>query len=89
MTERQDSHQRLEALRSKITAAREALERKNALTDGHRLSSGELEARYAFLKNQLKADISDMEAHATHVNALEESVLGWLEYVEFDLRRPD
>lgn len=87
MTDRRRLHDRLQALKQRIEDARAALSQRDALTDGHRLTAGELEARYAFLKKQLDVEVADVEAHERHVSGLEQSVLGWLDGLDFDATR--
>ena len=87
MTDRRQLHDRLEALKDRIERTRAALDRRDALTDGHRLTAGELEARYAFLKKQLDAEVADVVVHERHVSGLEQSVLGWLDGLDFDATR--
>ncbi|TCS54480.1 hypothetical protein EDD52_13319 [Primorskyibacter sedentarius] len=78
MTQPNDLHARLDALNADILKARIELKQKNAWHDGHNLTSGELEARYKFLKSKVDADVADLEAHGRHVSKLEGSVRQWL-----------
>ncbi len=72
-------HARLDALAGKIESAKTELETRHGWNDGHRLSAGELEARYRFLKSQLDEEVSSLEAHGEHVSNLEVSVRKWLD----------
>jgi hypothetical protein len=65
-----DLHARLEVLSESITNAQNYLHDQRAWSDGHKLSSGELRARYKFLKSELDGEIGVMEAHDHHVSAL-------------------
>ncbi|WP_139837725.1 3-ketoacyl-ACP reductase [Roseovarius litorisediminis] len=80
--EESDLHDRLEALSAKISKARTRLDNLKAWSDGHRLSSGELEARYRYLKSELNGEIKDMETHGHHVSKLEASLREWLDSLE-------
>ncbi len=74
-----DLHARLETLSEKIAAAQNDLHNRNAWSDGHKLKSGELRARYIFLKSELDGEIEDLEAHGHHVSVLEASVREWFD----------
>ncbi|WP_371228208.1 3-ketoacyl-ACP reductase [Roseovarius sp. 2305UL8-3] len=84
MSEAAKLHDRLDALAKQLAGAREKLSFKKNLKDGHHLSSGEMKARYAFLKSEIDGEISDLEAHGHHVNALEQDVMTWLKAVDID-----
>lgn len=79
MTQTNDLHARFDTLNSHILKVRKDLKQKGELYDGHDLSSGELLARYKFLKSKVDADVADLEAHGHHVSKLEGSVRQWLE----------
>lgn len=72
-------HERLAALADKIDATKAQLKARKTWHDGHRLTAGELEARYAYLQQQLDDEISDREAHGHRVSALEQSVRQWVD----------
>lgn len=75
---------RLDTLAQRIEEARRGLELEEKLHAHDRLTSGELAARYNFLKAQLAEDIADIEAHDHRVSELERAVLGWIEAIDFD-----
>ncbi len=75
-------HARLDSLSEKISKARKQLRDQKAWSDGHRLTSGELEARYKFLKSELDGEIADLEAHGHHVSNLEASVQKWFDSLD-------
>jgi hypothetical protein len=52
------------------------------LNDGHNLTSGELMARQAFLKDTLDKEISEIEVHDHHVTALEQDALNWINSID-------
>ena len=54
--------------------------------DGHRLTSGELDARYRFLKSQLNSELKDAETHGHHVSNLETSVREWVDSLELKIK---
>jgi len=74
-----DLQKRLETLGQKIAAAQKHLHDQRAWSDGHKLTSGELDARYRFLKSELDEEITDLEVHGHHVADLEASVRKWFE----------
>jgi hypothetical protein len=74
-----DLHAHLEALSKKIANAQKELHDQSAWSDGHKLKSGELEARYNFLKSELDGEVEDLEVHGHHVSALEASVREWFD----------
>lgn len=77
MDDQDQLHARLDALNSRIEAERAHLKEVGEWSDGHHLTSGELLARYRYLKGKVDADIRDMEAHGRHVSGLEASVIAW------------
>lgn len=74
-----DLHTRLDELSEKIAVVQKQLHDQRAWSDGHKLTSGELEARYNFLKSELDGEVADLEAHAHHVSGLEASVRKWFD----------
>ena len=80
-----DLHTRLEAISAKIEAARDKMDFKNSLNDRHNLTSGELKARYRFLKESLDADVASLEAHGHHVSALEQDAMAWIKRVDMGM----
>jgi hypothetical protein len=80
-----DLHARLEAISAKIDAARGQMELKHGLNDGHNLASGELKARYKFLKSALDEHVASLEAHGHHVSALEQDAMAWIKSIDMDL----
>jgi len=75
-------HVKLEAISAKVEDARQQMNFKHGLHDGHNLSSGELLARYEFLKGTLAQDIKETEAHDHHVSALEQDALNWINSID-------
>lgn len=73
---------KLDALSAKIEGARKQMEFKRGLNDGHNLTSGELMARYAFLKDMLDKEVAEIEVHDHHVTALEQDALNWINSVD-------
>ena len=69
-----DLHSRLEAPAAKIDSTRTELQAKASWHDGHHLAAGDLEARYAYLQNELQAEAADLEAYGHRVSQLEQSV---------------
>ena len=84
--EKNDLHARLEALSGKISKAEKQLHDLKGWSDGHRLTSGELDARYRFLKSELKSEINDLEAHGHHVAKLEASVREWFDSLDLETK---
>lgn len=81
-----DLQKRLDTLGEKIATAQKNLHDQRAWSDGHKLTSGELEARYSFLKSELDGEIADLEAHDHHVAGLEASVRKWFESLNLKTR---
>ena len=75
-------HMKLDAIRAKVEDARQQMDFKHGLNDGHNLSSGELLARYEFLKGTLGQEIKETEAHDHHVSALEQDALNWINSID-------
>jgi hypothetical protein len=71
-------HARLDKLSEGISKAEKQLRDQKSWSDGHNLTSGELEARYKFLKSELDGEVADMEAHGHQVSILEASFREWL-----------
>ena len=78
-------HERLDALSNKISEVQKTLKAEASWNDGHRLTSGELDARYQFLKSQLNSELKDAEAHGHHVSNLEASVREWIDSLELKI----
>jgi hypothetical protein len=74
-----DLHSRLEALAARIASTRSELKAKESWHDGHHLTAGEMEARYAYLRKELQGEIADLEAHGHRVTKLELSVRQWID----------
>lgn len=81
-----DLHARLEVLSAKISAAKKQLHERKAWSDGHRLTSGELEERYRYLKSELNSEIKDLEAQGHHVSKLEASVREWFDSLDIETK---
>ncbi|MCC1482561.1 3-ketoacyl-ACP reductase [Roseibaca sp. Y0-43] len=75
-------HAKLEAIGSKIEQARQKLDFKQGLNDGHNLSSGELQARYEYLQGVLQKEVADLETQGKQVSALEQDVFDWLNSID-------
>jgi len=75
-------HDRLKVISEKVEQARQQVDFKRGLNDGHNLTSGELLARYEFLQNTLAAEVADIEVHDHHVSALEEDALTWINSID-------
>ena len=75
-------HDRLKAVSEKVEQARQQVDFKRGLSDGHNLTSGEILARYEFLQKTLKAEMADTQVHDHHVSALEEDALNWINSVD-------
>ncbi len=82
---KQELHARLDALNAKITDARSELDFKHSLNDGHNLTSGELLARYLYLKEALDGDVAAAEAHGHRVGALEQDTMTWIEGIDLSM----
>jgi hypothetical protein len=82
MPSMRELHDKLDAISAKIEAAREKMEFKRGLNDGHNLTSGELMARYAFLKDTLDKEIAETEVHDHHVTALEQDAMNWINSID-------
>lgn len=78
-----DLHARLEALSGKIEKTASQLQAKDSWHDGHRLTVGEMQARYEYLQKALNEEISDLEAHGHRVSKLEQSVRQWVDGLDF------
>ena len=85
MPTKQELHARLDALNAKLTDARSELDFKHSLNDGHHLTSGELVARYLYLKEALDNDIAAAEAHGHRVGALEQDAMTWIESIDLNM----
>jgi len=81
-----DLHDRLNALSEKLDKAKKQLHDQRAWTDGHKLTSGELEAQYLFLKSELDGEVEDLEAHGHHVSGLEASVRKWFDSLSLETK---
>lgn len=68
-----DLHARLDALGRKLGKAQHELKTQSTWNDGHKLASGGLHARHAYLKSELDGENADLEAHGQRVTALEAS----------------
>jgi hypothetical protein len=86
MPTRDELHDKLEAIGAKLESARQQMVFKRGLNDGHNLTSGELAARYAFLKEKLDEEATELEVHDHHVSALEQDTINWINSI--DLRMP-
>lgn len=75
-------HDKLEAISAKVENARQQMEFKRGLNDGHNLTSGELLARYEFLKDKLNEEVAEIEVHDHHVSALEQDALNWINSID-------
>lgn len=75
-------HERLESLAMKIDGKITALKIKNSWHDGHLLSATELKERYAFLRDKVDGQVTDLENNEHHVSALERKVLIWIDEVD-------
>ncbi|SHL85283.1 hypothetical protein SAMN05444414_1643 [Roseovarius marisflavi] len=75
-------HDKLEAISAKVESARQQMDFKRGLNDGHNLSSGELLARYKFLKDKLDEEVTELDAHARHVSALEQDTRNWINSID-------
>jgi hypothetical protein len=82
MATMKELHDRLKAISEKVEQARQQVDFKRGLNDGHNLTSGELLARYEFLQNTLEAEVADIEVHGHHVSALEEDALNWINSID-------
>jgi len=82
MTTLKELHDKLEAISAKVESARQQMDFKRGLNDGHNLSSGELLARYKFLKNKLDEEVTEIEVHDHHVSALERDALNWINSID-------
>jgi hypothetical protein len=78
----EELHEKLEAISTKVEHARQQMDFKRGLNDGHNLSSGELLARYKFLKAALVDEVAESEAHGHHVSALEKDALNWINSID-------
>jgi hypothetical protein len=82
MASAKDLHTRLAALEEKLTNARQKIEFKRGLNDGHNLTSGELMARHAFLVDALSQEVAEFETHDRHVTALEQDAITWINSID-------
>ena len=78
----EDLHKKLDDISAKVEHARSRMDFERGLNDGHNLSSGEILARYKFLKGILDEEIADIEAHDHHVSALEQDALNWINSID-------
>jgi len=79
-----DLHKRLDALSERITDMEARLKERSSWHDGHRLTSGELDARYRYLKSKLDGEVKAIEAHGHHVSDLEVSVRKWIDVLDMN-----
>ena len=82
MASLEELHARLDAVSAKLESTRALMEFKRGLNDGHNLTSGELMARYTFLKDALDREVAELEAHDHHVSALEQDAINWINSVD-------
>jgi len=81
-----DLHARLDVLSEKIASAKKDLQDHNNWSDGHKLTSGELLARHAFLKSELEGEVEALEVHGHHVSDFEASVREWFDSLDLGTR---
>ena len=84
MALKQELHDRLEQLEQQLNETKSKLDFKNALHDGHKLTNGELLARYRYLMGELDGEIADLSAHGHRVTALEQDALNWINSIDLD-----
>jgi len=77
--------ERLDAINAKVENARQRIDFKRGLNDGHNLTSGELMARYEFLKHTLNDEVTEIGAHDHHVSALEQNALNWINSIDLGM----
>lgn len=81
----EELHKKLDDISAKVEHARSRMDFERGLNDGHNLSSGEILARYKFLKESLDREIAEMETQHHHVSALEQDAMNWINSI--DLRQ--
>jgi hypothetical protein len=84
MASKNDLHDRLDHLEQRLNDTKEKLAFKKALHDGHKLTNGELLARYRYLLGELDGEITDLSAHGHRVTALEQDALNWINSIDLD-----
>lgn len=84
MTSKNELHDRLQKLENRLSETKSKLDFKQALHDGHRLTNGELLARYRYLMGELDGEIADLSAHGHRVTALEQDALNWINSIDLD-----
>ena len=84
MALKQELHDRLEQLEQQLNETKSKLDLKNALHDGHKLTNGELLARYRYLMGELDGEIADLSAHGHRVTALEQDAINWINSIDLD-----
>jgi hypothetical protein len=84
MASMNELHNRLEQLEKRLSETKSMLDFKQTLHDGHRLTNGELLARYRFLMGELDGEIADLSAHGHRVTALEQDALNWINSIDLD-----
>lgn len=81
----EELHERLDAVSARLDSARREIDFERALNDGHNLTSGELLARYRYLKDTLDGQIASLEAHDRHVSALEQDAMAWINSIDLTM----
>jgi hypothetical protein len=69
MASLEELHARPKAISTKLEEARAKMEFSRGVHDGNNLTSGELIARHAFLRDALYQEIAEFETHCHHVSA--------------------
>lgn len=75
-------HDRLEALRHRITAAEDKLRDNAHLRHEHHVTAKELRERHAHLHERLHDDVTEKEELGQHLTDLERSVQQWLDSID-------
>ncbi len=75
-------HDRLDEVERKISEMRGKLKERDSWHDSHHLTTGEMAARYSFLKAQLDDEVAYLELHSHLVTRLEVSLRLWLEGID-------
>ncbi len=87
MSTMEELHEKLEDIGAKVASARERMDFKRGLNDGHNLTSGELIARYRFLMEALNKEVAEIETQDRHVTALEQDAITWINGIDTGMSR--
>jgi hypothetical protein len=81
--DRHELQVKLDDIEARITKIRHRIELRGIFDRDHETTRLELQERYEILEQQLRKDVTDLEAHGHQVSALEQMVLNWANRLNF------